>query len=325
MEETKRIDEVDILKGIGIILMITGHIEFGSVYDKWIHSFHMPMFFIISGFLFHVKDVSLFNFIKRKSKPLLIPYFLFALIHYLFWIILCLIKNNLSISNLLNPLEHIFFINTSGMPIAGALWFLTSLFLVEIIYFIILKNFSSSWRRFLVFIFSILGCIIPKYFRLPFGADISFMAIGLFEIGYALKMIYEKKTIEYKSFSFIFIILASIICFFNGYVNVRNGEYSNVVLYYSCASLMTIGLFCICKIWTNNTYLKSELKFVGKNSIVYVCLNQLVLLVPNKLSLICTNFYILFINKFIIFIFTMITLHIFVAFINKYCKWILGK
>ena len=60
MEETKRIDEVDILKGIGIILMITGHIEFGSVYDKWIHSFHMPMFFIISGFLFHVKEHLMF-------------------------------------------------------------------------------------------------------------------------------------------------------------------------------------------------------------------------------------------------------------------------
>ena len=54
MEETKRIDEVDILKGIGIILMVTGHIEFGSVYDKWIH-FICRCFLLFLVFSFMLK------------------------------------------------------------------------------------------------------------------------------------------------------------------------------------------------------------------------------------------------------------------------------
>lgn len=55
MAEIKRLDEIDILKAIGIILMVMGHIGFGSIFDYWIHAFHMPMFYLISGFLYKRK------------------------------------------------------------------------------------------------------------------------------------------------------------------------------------------------------------------------------------------------------------------------------
>lgn len=323
MKEIKRIDEIDLLKGIGIIFMITGHIEFGTIYDKWIHSFHMPMFYIISGFLFYAKDTQILNYMKRKSKSLLTPYFVFSILHYLLWILICFFKNDISLLNLLNPIKHIFFINTSGMPISGALWFLTSLLIVEIIYFILFKFFSVYKRRIIIIIFSVLGCIIPKYFRLPFAMDTSLMGLGLFEIGYTLKK--ENLTIDNKYFPFFIIFIGSIICFINGYVNVRNGEYANIILYYICAVLMTIGLFYICKFWVKSKFIKKELRFIGMNSIVYVCLNQLVLFVPNKIVLIFKNFYILFGLKIVIFIFSMIVLHFSVIFIKKNCKWILGK
>ena len=46
-----RITHIDIFKGIGILFMVMGHIGFSSIFDKWIHAFHMPMFFFISGYL----------------------------------------------------------------------------------------------------------------------------------------------------------------------------------------------------------------------------------------------------------------------------------
>ena len=46
----RRIEYMDIFRGIGIILMIMGHIWFGQIFDTFKAAFHMPMFFIISGF-----------------------------------------------------------------------------------------------------------------------------------------------------------------------------------------------------------------------------------------------------------------------------------
>lgn len=49
MVSSKRIEWVDIAKGIAIILMVVGH-EIGGNARIFIFSFHMPLFFILSGF-----------------------------------------------------------------------------------------------------------------------------------------------------------------------------------------------------------------------------------------------------------------------------------
>lgn len=64
----KRIEYVDIYRGIGIILMIMGHIGFGGKFDIWIHAFHMPMFFFISGFLHKEKMMDMKTFLKKKQN-----------------------------------------------------------------------------------------------------------------------------------------------------------------------------------------------------------------------------------------------------------------
>ena len=53
--QTERIDYLDIARCIGIILMIMGHVGFSKRFDHFIHAFNMPMFFIISGYLFTLK------------------------------------------------------------------------------------------------------------------------------------------------------------------------------------------------------------------------------------------------------------------------------
>lgn len=40
-----RAENIDVFLGFGIILMVMGHIGFGSIFDQFIHAFHMPMFF----------------------------------------------------------------------------------------------------------------------------------------------------------------------------------------------------------------------------------------------------------------------------------------
>ena len=40
----KRIEWIDICKGIGILAMICGHIGLPHILDKYIHAWHMPIF-----------------------------------------------------------------------------------------------------------------------------------------------------------------------------------------------------------------------------------------------------------------------------------------
>lgn len=47
----------DIMRGIGILLMMLGHIPIEGVAYNVIYSFHMPMFFILAGYF--AKDVQL--------------------------------------------------------------------------------------------------------------------------------------------------------------------------------------------------------------------------------------------------------------------------
>ncbi len=51
MSESKRLDFIDIAKGIGIILVVTGHLlPVAAGLHVLIYSFHMPLFFFLSGF-----------------------------------------------------------------------------------------------------------------------------------------------------------------------------------------------------------------------------------------------------------------------------------
>ena len=47
-----KINYIDYSKGIAILFVIFGHVYWGNnIVTTWIYSFHMPLFFIISGFL----------------------------------------------------------------------------------------------------------------------------------------------------------------------------------------------------------------------------------------------------------------------------------
>ena len=115
----KRIQQFDIAKGIGIILVVLGHstIEMGHYL---IYMFHMPLFFYLSG-IFHRYD-SFVNQLVNKINRLLVPFVVFLCI-LLFFNAICGLDNG---GGYLRP-PHL-------RGIIGPLWFLPSLFTVSILY-----------------------------------------------------------------------------------------------------------------------------------------------------------------------------------------------
>ena len=82
----KRMDYIDNLKGLLIVLVVLGHCiqNFlpnyeGNIVFRFIYSFHMPFFFFVSGFVSY-KDHIGWKSIWRRFKQLMIPFFAWAII-----------------------------------------------------------------------------------------------------------------------------------------------------------------------------------------------------------------------------------------------------
>lgn len=69
-----RIIYIDVLKGIGILLVVLGHMY----NSKLIYCFHMPLFFLLYGFLFKFKERK-FQIVS-STRRFMLPYFSFFLI-----------------------------------------------------------------------------------------------------------------------------------------------------------------------------------------------------------------------------------------------------
>ena len=80
-----RIDYIDSAKGIGILFVLIGHacsLKYGL--GQYFYSFHMPLFFIISGMLLcfkdNWKDMDGISIFKKKIKSLFYPYIVFSIL-----------------------------------------------------------------------------------------------------------------------------------------------------------------------------------------------------------------------------------------------------
>lgn len=81
-DDMKRIKWVDTAKALGLFLVLWGHIlyggsEVGGVINKIIYSFHMPMYFLLSGYVMKSDSLSFADYFKSKFMRILLPAFIF--------------------------------------------------------------------------------------------------------------------------------------------------------------------------------------------------------------------------------------------------------
>lgn len=280
-----RIEYIDVYRAIGIILMVLGHMEFSGEFYHYIHAFHMPMFFFIAGFCYKKKNIDLKTFAIKKASSLLIPYVVFGVSQYLFWL---LIKGHS-----VEPLKHLFWINTDGLAIAGAIWFLTALFVADIIFFLLDNSVQNRlFLTVIITVLSIIGNLLPTIWqiRLPFGIDSALVGLGFYYVGNILHTYKDNVCIHYALnlkgwMVLILIFVDSILIKCNGTTNMRTGQYSNIFLFWINAIVMSILLISISKLLCNvlAIIIITLLKMIGRQGIVYVCLNQFIITVIQEL------------------------------------------
>lgn len=172
---------IDITKAIGILLMVLGHCAIPSVLINFIFSFHMPLFFILSGYFFKEKDTSLL--IRNGYYHLIRPYLITGVVI----ILLCLVEQHYHTAYL----KLIAFLLGSGsghwfgesVPIIGPIWFLPALFWCKIIYNLICKRTKHVFLY--SFIISTISFVFGKYITtLPFGFLYGLCALVFYSMGH---------------------------------------------------------------------------------------------------------------------------------------------
>ena len=214
--ENKSDKKILFMQIIGIILVVIGHS--GPIdRSKWqftfdfIYSFHMPLFFFISGILFYTSVVEKNRFeltylIKNKAVKLLIPYFIITLIAFIPKIMLSKLAarpiEGLSLQTVVNAL----FIPANN-PIVF-FWFLPVIFFIFIYFQILLrfyKKLDKNRATLIIIIISTAIFIITRVYKV----DIKFLDIGktfyyqwYFMLGIVFSVYRDKRTLKQNPLCF---------------------------------------------------------------------------------------------------------------------------
>lgn len=282
-QSIKRYDWVDNLKFIGIFYIYLGHLgqAAGKLYP-FVFSFHVPLFFFISGLFFTKTDSlhSLRKIITKSFVKIIVPYFIFSFI-YLFYIT---IHYNLSTEAIYANIYKILQGTRNNLP-AGSLWFLPCLFVVIIYYSLINFALKSMALCFSLSFVIYLICVkynvahTPKFF---FNIDSALYYLAFYAFGASLsKTILSINLPEiltrYKKLSFI-ILLSSMLYTINVYLHGHSSIYKDIkmevirngALFFGTIILFIPSVFlsCLIKSKAISTLGKSTLLLCGTEQLI---------------------------------------------------------
>lgn len=274
----KRLNFIDIAKGIGIIAVVVGHSTQIDTLKIILFWFHMPLFFFISGFLFKQRQ----GIIKRKAKQLLIPYLSY-------FIIISFIQD------LFNPIgdvkAHIFNFLSGGENLTyyfGVFWFITCLYFTTVTFNFIIK---VRFKVIIILIMYLLSYINSVFFRnVNFIENINvvFFSIVFFYLGW----LYQKdknnnylnnSTVILSSVGIIFLIIVFMqtnqIEFI---IDMKSQQYNHLFLDIIVPICFIFIVFKLSKIIGTIPNLSTILISIGRSSLTIMYLHVPLIIVINN-------------------------------------------
>ncbi|GAC1317195.1 MAG: acyltransferase family protein [Collimonas sp.] len=242
---------IDNAKAIGMVLVVLGHSRGLPDYlVTLIFSFHVPLFFFISGFLIKPGklDVAISRNAKKVLQTLAIPYFLFFLLGFLYW----LATRNIGAKALLSagqawylPIAGLFTGLESDLFVDPPLWFFPCLIMTAITYHASRKFLTSTAAT---CIFGGLAFVVTLFWkdspvRLPLSLDSMWIALSFYAVGQYVreKNFFNRMTQGYLFL--VFIVAAALLVYAagcNGKVDFANMHFGRLPALYMLTALLGI-------------------------------------------------------------------------------------
>ncbi|MDD4819473.1 MAG: acyltransferase family protein [Flavobacteriales bacterium] len=276
---------IDLAKCIGIFLVVLWHYNMGNkTYTYFIYSFHMPLFFIISGYLFHMPtDNKYSKYLKNNVKSLLVPYLIFGLFSIMYVASSQYLKTQ--------DIQDWFIMKSLGGLFLGiahnteytimnyvALWFLPALFVVRQIYYFICR--FKAYKKVIICILGITIAGIFKYYGylMPFSIGAALSALPFFFFGNFLS---SSKYMDYlnkgkKQFIVVLIISLVTLCvsfhFSSGMTDIASSSTTNNLFLYLLMGISgSLMVFSFCFL-LNNIKL-NFIQTVSEGTLLIMCIH----------------------------------------------------
>ncbi len=271
-----RVSELDILKGIAIFLVVWGHSiqylspsqldYYNNIVFRFIYSFHMPLFMIVSGYLFYtsVNKKNFFDTFMNKFRKILLPGLLLG---FIIGIVEAIINHSSIVSGGINGLL--------------LYWFLIAVFLFSVGFKFIHDYMHDSTIIYIVL--CIITFFVPVYFGAPYLYTYSF-----FMIGYLFNK-YHKNNINTSISLFIFVLIIFIVSLIlynndsfifvskNYIFNPEYNMYRIIPIRFVAALTGTYLLLAISKLIIKIPYFSLSLIKLGENSLFIYILQRIII------------------------------------------------
>lgn len=265
---------IDAAKGVVVLLMIIAHClpalhgnRAAEVVKDMIYAFHMPFFFILAGSLKSEKADPFLLFVKRKTKRLLIPFFVANLL----FLALDIFDRELNVGT--DTVVQKFFIAmlNGGQSVS---WFLLTLFFVEIL-FELTRRMAGKHTIFYAVIYGITGVVLGRLgINYPLKIGTLFTALSFYGLAFTFKsrLDYEKKE-DIGRLGLIFILsTVGMITTSGGTWEMVENDCSEYLLGYLSAFSASLGIVRLLHIVSETSRLKllyGFFSFVGVHSLYF--------------------------------------------------------
>lgn len=245
----KRINWIDQLKTMAIFFVLWGHFGYSDDFKtSLIYSFHMPLFFIISGFLFKPHKQSLTMSIKENFKSLGIPYLTFGGI-------ILIIKAILS--------GKMYFVFILRYFTGDLFWFFPCLFIIRIIMNQIYVKNNCKLNIYILLIYFIIEPILSTISIPLENLHLTYISYAIFQAPFfMLGHILKDYLIKAKHHIYIGILSLIVLLLIMNYFNLPPSQivhsYGDMSIRIVCALLGSLTCF----------HLTSLLKFIPTNYIL---------------------------------------------------------
>lgn len=300
-----------------VVLAHYGHIP--TLFDNFICAFHMPAFFMISGYLH--KHLPVWQSVKKNFKRLIVPALLFSLLCWAFQICFMLHKHvPFTYDDYVGKymLGLIFYDRPNVTPPCGVIWFLQALFVSKILLDIMTRHGLK------VILTACVVCGIATWLWYDLGIDnkrdlfimqrtcASFPFVALGYIAKEKRLMQRMTNIRWLPWTLLALYAVGV--FYNGRVGIATWRFGhNVAVYYAIALAGCYSFFLFV----------NKIKFGGGNLLITISNGTIVILCLHRLMIMFAVHAHIgpYIGSFII----LAVCYPLILFFNKYLPWFTGK